>query len=197
MLIGLTGGIATGKSTFATLIVEQLGAKFFDADAFVHRLLNENKEVIECILNAFGPRSMSTSGNIDKTYLRNLIYSDAQAKKKLERILHPRVREAWMSTAEQSKISGSFFLADIPLLYETGSSDFFDTVLVVAASKSVQGERMLRRGYSKETCDKIMASQLPLNQKVQCADHVIWNDGLLKNLHMEAATVSRLLMSHV
>jgi dephospho-CoA kinase len=197
MLIGLTGGIATGKSTFALMLARQLGALVFDADSCVHKLLSGDEKVRDRIRTAFGSASFSSQGHVDKPYLRNLIYSDPHAKKILEGILHPVVRAAWQSQAEQARFSQRPFIADIPLLFETGAERFFDAVLLVAASIDVQKERIHQRGHNEQLCEQMLASQLPIKEKVRRAEFVVWNDGDLENLNTEALAIRRLLMSHV
>lgn len=194
MLIGLTGGIATGKSTFAGFMRDILDLQFFDADASVHHLLDHSDLVKSSLRTTFGPSAFNLDGTVNKTLLRNLIYEDAKARKDLEGLLHPLVRESWMKMTQAAKVAEGTFLADIPLLFETGSSEYFDTVVVVACSESLQRDRMKRRGLDSKLQTKMLASQMPLEEKVRLADHVVWNDGSLENLKMEAIGLSRLFV---
>ena len=193
MLIGLTGGIATGKSTFAGFMRNILDLQFFDADATVHHLLDHSVPVKSTIRSTFGPSAFNSDGTVNKSFLRKLIYEDAKARKNLEGLLHPLVRESWMQVSQTTKWAEGTFLADIPLLFETGASKYFDTVVVVASSETWQLERMKCRGINPDLQSKMLSCQMPLEEKVCLADHVVWNDGSLENLKTEAIALCRLL----
>lgn len=194
MLIGLTGGIATGKSTFAGLIRRFFDLQFFDADASVHDLLDNSDLVKSSIRSTFGPEAFNSDGSVNKSFLRNLIYADSNAKKNLENLLHPLVKESWMRMSEATNVTKGTFFADIPLLFETGSSEYFDAVIVVACSETLQRDRMKQRGVSSKLQTKMLSSQMPLEEKVHLADHVVWNDGSLENLKIESIAISRLFV---
>ena len=173
MLLGLTGGIATGKSTFARLM--HAGAKLtaFDADACVHELLATDQDIISHIRSEFSLPDAA----IDRAALRELVFRNSEARRRLEAILHPVVQARWQKLAKDCRANGASLLADIPLLFETGAADTFDTTIVVAASPQVQRQRLADRGLDREMIDAMLASQWPIGQKVALADHVIWNDG--------------------
>lgn len=194
MLIGLTGGIATGKSTFSGFMRNMLDLQFFDADASVHDLLDNSDLVKSSIRATFGSSAFNSDGTVNKSFLRNLIYEDANARKSLEGILHPPVKEKWMRMSQAINVPEGTFLADIPLLFETGSSEHFDAVVVVASSETLQRDRMKNRGIISNLQTKMLSSQIPLEEKVRLADYVVWNDGSLENLKMEAITLCRLLV---
>lgn len=196
MLIGLTGGIATGKSTFSGFMRKIFDLQFFDADTSVHQLLDQSVPVKSSIRSNFGPLAFNSDGSVNKPYLRNLIYEDTNARQTLEGILHPLVKGSWMQMAQANTIAGSGFLADIPLLFETGSSKYFDTVVVIACSETSQLNRMKSRGIESKLLPKMLASQMPLEEKVRLADHVVWNDGSLENLKMEAIALRPLFVKH-
>jgi dephospho-CoA kinase len=173
MLLGLTGGIATGKSALARLLHERANLTAFDADTFVHELLATDHEVISAIRLEFS----LPYAPIDRTTLRQIVFSDPAARRRLESILHPVVRARWQGLADDCRAHGRSFLADIPLLFETGAASAFDATIVVAASPQVQRQRLADRGLDREMIEAMLASQWPIGQKVALADHVIWNDG--------------------
>ena len=173
MLLGLTGGIATGKSTLASLLLGRADLVAFDADACVHELLTTNDEVISAIRLEFSLPEVP----IDRAELRKIVFLNPEARRRLESILHPVVQEKWRGLAKECRANGTSLLADIPLLFETGAADTFDTIIVVAASPQIQRQRLAGRGLDWEMIDAMLASQWPIGQKVALADHVIWNDG--------------------
>ena len=173
MLLGLTGGIATGKSTLARLLRGHVNLVVFDADACVHELLATDDEVISAIRLDFS----LPDAPIDRAALRQIIFLKPEARRRLESILHPVVQSRWQSLAKDCRANGTSLLADIPLLFEAGAAAAFDTTIVVAASPQVQRQRLLSRGLDQEMIEAMLASQWPIGQKVGLADHVIWNDG--------------------
>jgi len=185
--IGITGGISTGKSTFVEYLRELLPtATFFDADEAVHAVLNR-PEVQKQIRRGFGVRVFSTSGDLNRAKLRAIVFANANKKRALERILHPRIRRQWRAKAKEHRNSSRFFFADIPLLYETGGESLCDEVVVVACSQKVQLARLRRRMSMKSAEAKQMIhSQMPLEEKIKRADRVVWNNGGRSSLMEQA-----------
>lgn len=182
MIIGLTGGIAAGKSTVRDLLAKRPNLAVFDADASVRRLLSEDADVISRVRQSFGAEFIGADGKPDRVRLRELIYSDSAARRRLEEVLHPRVRSEWMTLRERCLAQGSDLLADIPLLYETGAQDFFHAVVVVGCAPETQISRLAARGIGRRMAEAMLASQWPVGQKIERADYVIWNDGSLAAL---------------
>src|SRR5437899_3138434 len=136
--IGITGGISTGKSTFCECVREILSAaKFFNADQAVHALV-EVSQVKEKIRADFGNDVFSRDGDLNREKLRAIVFGDANKRRALERILHPRIRRQWRAEATRHRNSPDFFFADIPLLYESGGETLCDAVVVVACSHKVR-----------------------------------------------------------
>src|SRR4030095_1867432 len=185
--IGITGGISTGKSTFVECLREVLPvAAFFDADEAVHALLNR-AEAQKQIRRALDAEVFSTTGDLNRAAVRAIIFGDATKKRALERILHPRIRRQWRTEANEHRNSPKFFFADIPLLYETGGESLCDRVVVVACSQKVQLARLRKRMSIKSADAKQMInSQMPLEQKIRRADHVVWNNGDQTSLMKQA-----------
>jgi dephospho-CoA kinase len=183
MLLGLTGGIATGKSTAARLLYDSADLTAFDADACVHELLATDQKVISAIRLEFS----LPDAPIDRATLRQIVFCDPEARRRLEGILHPVVRARWQGLAHDCRAHGRRLLADIPLLFETGAASAFDATIVVAASPQVQRQRLASRGLDQKMIDAMLASQWPIGQKAALADHVIWNDGSPAELERQCA----------
>ncbi|HEX5492694.1 MAG TPA: dephospho-CoA kinase [Candidatus Udaeobacter sp.] len=176
--IGITGGISTGKSTFVDCLRELLpNATFFDADEAAHALLNV-AHVQKQIRSEFGAKVFSARGDLNRSKLRAIVFADATRKRALERILHPRIRRQWRTEAKSHRNSPKFFFADIPLLYETGGESLCDKVVVLASSLKVQLARLRKRMSIKNAeARQMINSQMPLEEKIRRADHVVWNNG--------------------
>ena len=176
--IGITGGISTGKSTFCESLHEVLpAAKFFNADEAAHVLLALS-EVKREIRAEFGSHVFSRDGDLNRARLRAIVFAYPTKKRALERILHPRIRRQWRTEAKGHRNSPKFFFADIPLLYETGGESLCDRVVVVACSEKVQVGRLKKRmSITASEARKMMKSQMPLEEKIRRADHVVWNNG--------------------
>jgi dephospho-CoA kinase len=186
MLLALTGGVASGKSTLARLLTQRHTLEFFDADACVHELLSANDQVRSAVSARFGPGVQTDNGSLNREALRGIVFHDLVARRDLEAILHPLVREAWQGQAASCRAEGRDFLADIPLLFETGAEKAFDCSVLVAASEATQLQRLANRGVEAPTAQAMLASQLAIGEKIARADCVIWNDGTLEALSRQA-----------
>jgi dephospho-CoA kinase len=178
-VIGITGGIATGKSSFCRCLREIVpAAKFFDADEEAHRLVNLDLEVKKEIRSEFGAGIFSDAGDLNRDKLRAIVFTSASKRGALEQILHPRIRRQWSAEAETHRNSPDFFFADIPLLYETGGETLCDRVVVVACSYPAQLRWLMERTPLKpDAAEQMINSQMPLTEKVRRADHAVWNNG--------------------
>ena len=176
--IGITGGISTGKSTFCDCLREIMpAAKFFDAD-LAARSVAELPEVKQEILGQFGSGVFSPTGDLNRAKVRAIVFADATKRRALEQILHPRIRRRWMAEAKKYLDSPDFFFADIPLLYETGGETWCERVVVVACSRKVQLDRLAKRkSLQGSEAEQMINSQMPLEEKIKRADHVVWNNG--------------------
>jgi dephospho-CoA kinase len=186
MLLALTGGIATGKSTFRKMLADRHPFTCFDADAFVHDLLATDATVIAAVQEAFGPETVCPGPAVNRRHLRRLVFSNPAARNRLEAIIHPRVRAAWQELLAVCARENRPFLADIPLLFETGGDRFFTATVVVACSPDVQRCRMAGRGLDVSTIEAMLASQLPLDEKVARSSVSVWNDGTMEALGRQA-----------
>lgn len=177
-VIGITGGIATGKSTLCECLRALTTAMFFDADKSARELAASDPETKALIRDEFGESIYSAGGDLNRAQLRAIVFADAEKKRALEQILHPRIRRQWSTQAESRRNSAELFLADIPLLYETAGETLCDRVVVVACSEERQLERLMQRmAIARTEAAQMIASQMPLTEKISRADHVVWNNG--------------------
>lgn len=178
--IALTGGIATGKSTVASLLGLN-GLRIIDADTIAHRILEENSG---WVVERFGAEFVK-NGKVDRPALGKMIFSDAQAKKELESFLHPKIRAAIEEESEKQDRLGYPYLIDIPLFFETASYPIKDSV-VVYTPKVLQLERFMKRnGFSEEESLRRIESQMDIEEKKARATWVIDNSFNLKHLQKE------------
>jgi len=178
--IALTGGIATGKSTVASLLALN-GMRVIDADTISHEILQSSSSWVK---DTFGDEYVLNS-KVDRTKLGSLVFSDEKAKKTLEEFLHPKIRDEIKLRSEKQDEFNFPYLIDIPLFFENSAYNIKDSV-VVYTPKEVQLERFIKRnGYSEEESLKRIASQMPIDEKKQKATWVIDNSKNLKHLQQE------------
>jgi len=185
--VALTGGIATGKS-YVLAQVRERGVPTVDADSIVHELLEPRTAITKDIEREFGDGILQPDGRVDRSILAARVFADANARSRLEAIVHPqvyaRIRD-WFAA-----IGTPLGVASIPLLYETHREGDFDAVVVTACSPQQQLERIMARGLSETDARLRMAAQLPTEEKTQRADYVIWTTGSMAET---AAQVDRVL----
>lgn len=175
--LGITGGVATGKSRFSIALRRHLPAEFFDADQCAHDVLAQDADVQQAVAAAFGADILGQDGRPDRVRLRKIVFANPPKRRQLEQILHPIIRERWMVQAGHAARSDNWFCADIPLLYETNAQSQFAAVIVVACAPATQRARLLeQRQLSAEIAENIISSQLDLATKIAQADYLIWND---------------------
>jgi dephospho-CoA kinase len=178
--IALTGGIATGKSTVASLLALN-GLRVIDADAIAHTILDRHVAWVEATFGA----SYVKNGKVDRAALGKLVFADLQAKATLEAFLHPKIREAIEAESEKQDRFEFPYLIDIPLFFETGAYPIEESV-VVYTPKQIQLERFMKRnGFSEAESLRRIESQMDIEEKKQRATWVIDNSGGLKHLQRE------------
>jgi dephospho-CoA kinase len=185
-VIGITGSIASGKSTFRDLLAPILPARALDADVIAKKLLEEDANVRREVLAAISSEAYASDGSPDRVEIRRIIYSDAAAKSRLEAILHPRVRKIWLDEAALARKESRHLIVDIPLLFETDAARHFDFTITVACSPDVQLARLMARGLDAVLAKKIIHAQMPVPDKIARSSHVVWNDGALPALSDQA-----------
>lgn len=193
-VLGVTGGIATGKSSFTSLLLRHFPAELFDADHCAHDLLTNDASIRSAVLETFGAGICDASGSPDRQKLRALIFDDPTRRRELELILHPVIRDRWTERADQKSGNGGWLLVDIPLLFETRAETCFHRIIVVACTPATQRQRLTGpRGLSPALAEKIVAAQLDLSTKINQAHHVIWNDSTLPCLERQARLLAKWL----
>ncbi len=186
-VIGITGGVASGKSSFTARLAPRLAAEVFDADAAARDLLENDPEAKQKIADRLGLELFGADGRVDRARLREAVFADAEKRSALEAILHPLIRARWTQAAQAARRNQAWLLVDIPLLFETGAETECDAVVVVACSPATQRERITtQRGLSPEMAQKMIASQTSLASKAARADYVIWNDAPVARLEEQA-----------
>ena len=194
--IGLTGGIATGKS-HVRAVFEALGVPTIDADVLARDAVAPGSAAFEAVKARFGPTVLDARGGLDRRKLGDVVFADAEARKELEKIIHPGVVEAierWFASLDAQ--IHPFAIADVPLLYEAGREKDYDAVIVTACEPATQIRRVVARdGISEAEARQRIAAQLPLSDKVARANYVIKTDGLVANTNAQVHEVYKRLMS--
>ncbi|MEN8181066.1 MAG: dephospho-CoA kinase [Myxococcota bacterium] len=179
-VIGLTGGIGSGKSTVSRML-ETLGATVIDADRITREVQAPGGAVLERIAESFGTGVLDASGALDREALGAIVFRDAEARRRLNAIVHPAVGAEMARRIEEARGAGDpLVVVDVPLLLETGRAAGFEAVVVVYCRESQQIERQIaREGYTREEALRRVRAQLSIEEKRGRADHVIDNSGSL------------------
>jgi dephospho-CoA kinase len=173
--VGLTGGIASGKSTVAAMFAE-LGATVIDTDEIARALVRPGEPALREIVSAFGSRFLDPAGALDRRLLRAHVFADARERQRLETILHPRIEAATLAACERS--GGPYQIIVVPLLIESGFDRHVDRVLVVDCPEDVQRERLLQRdAEDPQRVADMLAAQLDRGSRLRRADDVVDNGG--------------------
>ncbi|MDJ0748566.1 MAG: dephospho-CoA kinase [Woeseiaceae bacterium] len=187
MRIGLTGGIASGKSTVAKMFAE-LGVPVIDTDVIAREVVAPGEPALDEIAERFGERMIDATGRLDRGAMRKLVFTDNSAREDLEAILHPRIGAETRRQADSA--GGEYQLIVVPLLTGSPLREFVDRVLVVDCNEETQMRRLLKRDTeTMEQAQRIIAAQASRAERLSIADDVIRNDGTLDDLRAE---VSRL-----
>jgi dephospho-CoA kinase len=188
--IGLTGGIASGKSTVAR-VLERVGAGIVDADRIAREVVDKGSDGLREVVAAFGREVLADDGSLDRQKVAAVVFKDEQARRTLQAITHPRIGQlSARRIAELLASAASYVVYDAPLLVEVGAHKGLDALIVVAAGEANQVARAVERdGLSPEEAKRRIAAQLPLSRKVEVADYVIHNDGTLAELEQRALEV--------
>ncbi|HEY3561383.1 MAG TPA: dephospho-CoA kinase [Kribbella sp.] len=179
--VGLTGGIGAGKSAVSARLRER-GAVVIDSDVLAREVVAKGTEGLAEVVAAFGPGVLTADGDLDRPALGKLVFGDEPARRKLEAIIHPRVR-ARAAEIEKAAAADAIVVHDIPLLVETGQADGFDVVLVVDVPVEAQAERLIaQRGMTDAEAEQRIASQASRADRLAVADVVVDNSGSLADL---------------
>jgi dephospho-CoA kinase len=194
-LIGLTGGVGSGKSTVAEMMRE-LGAEVVDADEATHAVYEPGSPGFDAVVREFGEAYVD-GGRIDRSRLGELVFRDDDARRRLNAIVHPLVRE-WMAqkTAEAAERGVEVVVQDVPLLFENGLERLFSSVVLVYVPEDVQVERLVSgRGFTPERARAMIAAQMPIENKRGLAHHVINNSGKREDTQTQVRAIWKQLAS--
>ena len=179
VIIGVTGGLATGKTTVADMFAAK-GAVKIDADEITHRLLEENSETSREVIDLFGEDILDRTGRIDRRKLAGKVFFNKQRLEALCGVLHPVIIRRIKEQVERSP--ESIIVIDAPLLIESRLHEYVDVVVVVTAAERTQIKRAKDRGISQEEAENIINNQMPLSEKVKSADYIIDSNTTLNTI---------------
>ena len=197
LIIGLTGGIATGKSTVSKLF-KRFKIPVIDADRIAHDLTKRNKPLTKKIFKIFGNSVIGKYKTLNRKALAQIVFSDPKAKKTLENLLHPQIKKITNQKikAYQQK-NHKIIVLDIPLLFEAGRDKDCDLTIVIAAKQNTQIKRLMQnRGMSKKDALARIKNQMPLSQKIKKADFILKNDSSKQALFDSVYTLLNILKTH-
>lgn len=189
MIIGLTGGIASGKSTVSK-ILKELGAIIVDADIKAKEI-SEREDVVAEAKNIFGNDIIDNNGKIDRVKLKEIVFSNKEKLKELNNLIHPKVVNEFKKIKESSN-KNDIIIFDVPLLFETGMDKMCEKIILVFADKDTQIKRMIERdNIDKKLAEKIINSQMSLEEKLKKSQIHIENNGTLEDLKKKAENIYR------
>ena len=192
MIVGLTGGIGSGKSVAGDFFIE-LGIDVIDADHVSKNILDDNESAKKLFLEQFGEEFIDKNSNVDRALLRDEIFKNENKKEALESIIHPLVREEILNFIENS--NSVYKIIMVPLIYETNSQDFYDKIVVVDCKEENQIIRASKRdNKTKNDIINIMKNQASSDERMSIADEVIKNDSSLDDLKKQVIKVHQKLL---
>jgi len=194
LIVGLTGGIACGKTTVAGLF-QDFGAHVIDADLVGHRLLREDPATKKKLVATFGSSILDTKDEIDRSKLGRIVFDSLDQLQALSEIVHPPIIERIKTdiAKKSSSAEKSIIVIDAALLIELDLTYMVDFVVLVYADENIQMQRLMERGLSYEDAQRRMKSQMPFAEKTRFADFIIYNNGSLSNTAKQAKEVWRAL----
>lgn len=188
--VGLTGGVASGKSTVSA-ILEELGAVVIDADVLAREVVAAGTDGLRQVVEAFGSGVLTADGELDRPAMGAIVFADSDKRRVLEGIIHPRVRDRG-AEIEAAAGPDDIVVHDIPLLAETGQADGFSAVIVVDVPVELQVERMVElRGMTREDAEARVAAQASREARLEIATHVVHNTGTIDDLRRRVTEVFR------
>ena len=192
IVIGVTGCLASGKNE-AVRIFKKLGAKVFDADVSAKNATRKGAPITQAIIRIFGKSYLKKNGELDRKKLAQRVFNEPQDLKKLNVLIHPGVIFDSLKLFKKYRKTNKVLVLNVPLLFESKMENLADVTVVVSAKEALMLKRAAKRGYPKELAKKILASQWPMKTKESLADHVIENNGSLKQLEKKVKRVYSLI----
>jgi dephospho-CoA kinase len=184
LLVGLTGGIGSGKSTVAQMLAGH-GAALLDSDRFARDAVEPGTPGFDRVVSAFGPEIVGPDGSLDRARLARIVFHDESRRRALEGIVHPEVRRMIAEGIARYAGTDRVVVVDSPLLIETGSHGMFDVVIVVSADPKTQIRRLVDRGMDEADARARLAAQMPMEEKAKAADILLDNEGSIEDLTRE------------
>jgi len=192
IVIGITGGVATGKSTVANLLRKKF--KYFtSADEIAHRIVEKGKPAYKKLVRAFGKGILAKNGSINRKALAGVVFGDTKKRKLLQKITHPKIISTMKKDISAFSKRSRIVLFEAPLLFEASLEGIADIIIVVVSKKTNQLKRFMKKGYSKAETERRIKAQLPLTVKIQRADIVIYNNKNLIVLKKEVKKLGKFL----
>jgi dephospho-CoA kinase len=186
--VGLTGGVASGKSTVSAILAE-LGAVVIDADLIAREVVARGTPGLDAVVAEFGPELLTPDGDLDRPAMGALVFGDPDARKRLEAIIHPLVHRRSAELEEQAG-DGAVVVHDIPLLAEVGRAGSFDAVVVVDAPPELQVSRMVEdRGWTRQDAESRIAAQASRDERLTIATYVVDNTGTRDELRAQVEEI--------
>ena len=182
MIVGITGGMGCGKSTVARLL-ETAGLRRLDSDELVREKVLRDPNVVSSLHRRFGPNVLTADGRVDRAFLADKVFADLKELQWLEELTHPLVFALWRAAFAAEPQAR--WVVEVPLLFEKGLENWFDFTLCVACSPALQLARLEQRGIPREFAGQRISKQLPLAQKIELSDIVLWNEGSTSFLQAE------------
>jgi len=191
-VLGLTGGVGMGKSASAQLLRER-GVPVVDTDDLARQVVELGQPGLAEVQQAFGPEIVGSDGRLRRQELAQRVFADPAARKRLEDILHPRIRALWRAQVEAWRLEGRpLAVAVIPLLFETSAEAELDATVCIACTTTTQDRRLLARGWSPKEIEQRVRAQWPIGTKMARADYVVWTEA---GLDMHAGQLDRVLLA--
>jgi dephospho-CoA kinase len=196
LLVGLTGGIATGKSTVSE-IFRHLGCVVIDADVLAREVVEPGEPAYAAIVAEFGPGILQRDGTLDRKKLGAIVFADPEKRKRLEALTHPRIRERFAARLQEliAEDFAGIVIFDAPVMIESGNYRNMDRLVVVVTDAATQRARALDRDGDREEIERRIASQMPLSEKARLAHYVIDNSGGREATLAEVRRVHRALLA--
>ncbi len=189
-LYGLTGGVGMGKSTSETLLLKR-GVPVVDADHIARQLVEPGQPALSEIQALFGPGMVDAEGRLRRSELARQVFGDAGARRRLEGILHPRIRSIWREQVRAWRAEKpARAMVVIPLLFETDAGAEFDAIICVACSAATQTRRLRERGWDSDQMENRIKAQWPAERKMELANYVVWTEG---DMETHAAQLERII----
>ncbi|HSU54983.1 MAG TPA: dephospho-CoA kinase [Candidatus Dormibacteraeota bacterium] len=189
-LLGLTGGIGMGKSAAESLLRKR-GIPTLDTDLLARQVVEPTEPALAEVLKEFGADLAAADGQLRRDELARRVFGNPPARKRLEEILHPRIRQLWQTQVVRWRSEHvPIAVVIIPLLFETAAESAFDAIVCIACSAATQRQRLLSRAWSPEQIQQRLTAQFPIERKIEKADFVIWTEG---GLDIHAAQLEQVL----